>query len=295
MQSAQRNQPSPRPLPRCRLPFCGYAGQQREILRLATDSDAYQTVVADHRLSVSDILLLFPSAHPELGVLLSVLPPLRPRLYSISSSAILAPTEISITVGVVQYRLGDGRERRGVVSWTLQREESSVRCQIIKSHFRQPRDPSVPIVCIGAGTGLAPFLGFLGDRVASRGQGLATGQMLLFFGCRSSQQDFIYREFLEEQQALGNLTLHVAFSREPSMPKAYVQDKLDEQADSVCEALIDHGGSIYVCGDARTMARDVNSAISRILSARFGDGKKADEFLCMCAAQGRYQRDVWAG
>ena len=275
--------------------FVVFAGEQAEIVRLTSDLDAYQAVVADQRLSVSDILLRFPSADLELGALLSVLPPLRPRLYSISSSAVLAPTDVSVTVGVVQYQLSDGRERRGVVSWTLQSEKSSVRCQIIKSHFRLPSDPSVPIVCIGAGTGLAPFLGFLGDRVASREQGVATAQMLLFFGCRSSQHDFIYREYLEAQQALGNLTLHVAFSREPNMPKAYVQHKLEEHAQSVCEALIDHGGSIYVCGDARTMARDVNSAVCRILSARFGNDKTADEFLCMCAAQGRYQRDVWAG
>ena len=92
--------------------------------------------------------------------------------------------------------------------------------------FRPPADPATPIIMVGPGTGLAPFMGFLEDRAALLETGTSLGQALLFFGCRNPEQDFLYRDELTAWAEAGVMSLTVAFSRPTSGEKRYVQDDL---------------------------------------------------------------------
>jgi cytochrome P450/NADPH-cytochrome P450 reductase len=152
--------------------------------------------------------------------------------------------------------------------------------------FRLPDDALIPVVLVGPGTGVAPLRGFIQERAALRARGVAVGRTALFFGCRGTE-DHLYREELEAYRQDGTLTLlDVAYSRLPDRPKTYVQDSIRQHAASVL-SMIQDGGSIFVCGNARGMAPGVRKAFSDILG-----GEAEVENL---ERERRYLQDVWAG
>jgi sulfite reductase (NADPH) flavoprotein alpha-component len=142
---------------------------------------------------------------------------------------------------------------------------------------------------IGPGTGIAPFRGFLHERRALG----HTGRNWLFFGGRSSSADFLYREELEGMRADGHLTrLDTAFSRDQEN-KVYVQDRMMEQSRLFWQWL-QEGASVYVCGDATRMAKDVNAAIRKIAEQEGGmSQEQAEEYMANLKDQHRYHRDVY--
>jgi len=224
--------------------------------------------------------------------IVELLPPLAPRLYSISSSLKAHPDEVHLTVSVVRYTAG-GRERKGVASTFLaERARAGQRVPVFvqKSHgFRLPGDPGTRIVMIGPGTGVAPFRAFLQER---RAMG-ATGPSWLFFGDQRRSADFLYRQELEAFQRDGYLhRLDLAFSRDQE-EKVYVQHRMRENAGELWR-WIDAGATIYVCGDARRMARDVDLALQEILASQGGlDEDGAREMLEDLRRSQRYLRDVY--
>ena len=59
-------------------------------------------------------------------------------------------------------------------------------------------------------------------------------------------------------------------------------------------ALLERGGHVYVCGDAKHMARDVHRALIELIQRQAGcSGTQAETRLKQLADTGRYQRDVW--
>lgn len=146
---------------------------------------------------------------------MSGLRPLQPRLYSISSSYKQNPSLLSITVAEVQYRSLE-KDRIGVAS-TFLTKRLDIGDPIwiyISSNpdFRLPPDLRTPILMIGPGTGLAPFRSFILEKMAQSNASI--GANLLFFGCRRRDQDFLYKETLEEWNRNGTIQLFTAFSRE---------------------------------------------------------------------------------
>lgn len=235
-----------------------------------------------------DLLAQVPSVQLDLATLLSLRPALKPRYYSISSSPLLAPDSCSLTVGAHRFRCGDGTEHDGLCSTYLAgRAEGTTLRVVVKdagSAFHLPDDPSVPLILIGPGTGIAPLRGFIQERHALRAKGVAVGPVLLFFGCRD-EGDYLYREELEAYRDEGTLgLLAVAYSRRAGTPKTYVQDLLRVDAVRVKE-LVGRGASVLICGNARTMAPDVRTAFTAILGA---------EALAEMEASHRYLQDVWA-
>ena len=239
-----------------------------------------------------DLLIEYPDVIEDPAELMTLLPKLTPRLYSISSSPVAHRGEIHTTVAVVRYS-SHNRERGGVCS-TLFADRSALSDRLPiyiqpNKKFKLPQDPDAPIIMIGPGTGIAPFRGFLHERRALG----AKGRNWLFFGERSAATDYLYREELEAMRADGHLTrLDTAFSRDQE-DKVYVQDKMLEQAQLFWSWLED-GASLYVCGDASRMAKDVHTTLQSIVEKQGGmSAQAAEEYVHSMKDQHRYHRDVY--
>ena len=238
-----------------------------------------------------DLLLEFPGVIEDPAELVAMLPKLTPRLYSISSSPVAHAGEIHTTVAVVRYS-SHNRDRGGVCS-TLFADRVSIADRLPiyiqpNKKFRLPK-ADAPIIMIGPGTGIAPFRAFLHERRALGAQ----GRNWLFFGDRSAKTDFLYREELEAMRADGHLTrLDTAFSRDQA-DKVYVQDKMMEQAPEFWNWLQD-GASVYVCGDASRMAKDVHATLHSIVENQGGmSAQAAEEYVQTMKEDHRYHRDVY--
>ncbi len=217
---------------------------------------------------------------------------LQPRLYSISSSPLAHPGEVRLTVSVVRYANDDGRDRKGACSTYLAdcADDGPVQVFVQRSpHFRPPSGSATPMIMVGPGTGVAPFLGFLEDRRA-KGH---TGPNWLFFGEQREATDFYYRPELEGFLSSGHLDrLDVAFSRD-QRNKVYVQDRMREHGPRLWRWLQD-GAHFCVCGDAGRMAKDVDRALHEIVAAYGGmDEEAAAAYVRQMAGDGRYVRDVY--
>lgn len=254
---------------------------------------------------------------------------MQPRFYSISSSAKESPKVISATVVTLAYQPVSTPERTvfGVNSNFLYRIQmqndmtvddghehplydlagprqaylgADGHCQKVPVHvrhsqFKLPRNPTVPVIMVGPGTGVAPFRGFVRERALEKRNGKPVGTTLLFYGSRNESQDFLYSEEWPElfETLGGDSRLITAFSRDQPQ-KIYVQHRLQEQGSEIW-GLLQKGAYIYVCGDAKSMARDVNQTFVNC-AIEFGGmtDAKAHEYVKGLRTTGRYQEDVWS-
>jgi sulfite reductase (NADPH) flavoprotein alpha-component len=244
------------------------------------------------RIDVLGAFQKFPSIRPHPEALIDALEPLQPRLYSISSSHKTTPGRVSLTVDAVRYIVGK-RKRFGLASTYLAERAApgdTLKVYVQKAHnFGLPADPSTPIIMVGPGTGVAPFRAFLHERHATG----APGQNWLFFGHQRSACDFFYRDELHELRQKGVLTrLSLAWSRD-GKEKFYVQDRMREVGAELWQWLT-RGAHLYVCGDAKRMAKDVEAALVEIVAAH--GARSTDEAIAFVASlkkAGRYQADVY--
>lgn len=242
---------------------------------------------------VLDLLRQFPSARPNVATFIAALRPIRPRLYSISSSPAAHGEEVHLTVGVVRYLNPAGRQCKGVASTYLAerlRPGQKARVFLHASHnFAPPADGDTPMIMVGPGTGIAPFRGFLQDRSA-RGQ---RGRNWLFYGDQRREHDFLYREELERWLLDGVLTrLDVAFSRD-QQEKIYVQTRMLERGREIW-GWLQEGAHFYVCGDAKRMAKDVDQALKQIAVEHGGlSADAAAGYVAELSKAKRYCRDVY--
>jgi sulfite reductase (NADPH) flavoprotein alpha-component len=265
-------------------------GTQREKARALAQGDDPDGDAAT--LDVMAALQKFSGVRPHPEAFVEALEPLQPRLYSISSSHNATPGKLSLTVDCVRYIVGK-RKRLGLASTFLaERIEpgDEVKVYIQKAHgFALPQDPKVPIIMIGPGTGIAPFRAFLLDRRATG----ATGKNWLFFGHQRSSCDFFYSDELNAMKTAGLLTrLSLAWSRDGDK-KFYVQDRMREVGRELW-AWLAEGAHVYICGDAKRMAKDVERALVDIVAqhgARSTD--EAVSFIGELKKKGRLQQDVY--
>jgi sulfite reductase (NADPH) flavoprotein alpha-component len=242
---------------------------------------------------VLDVLRLTGKRSIAAGEMVDCLEPLNPRLYSIASSMKQVGDQVHLTVGKVTYDR-DGRSRKGVASTMLAdrirpAERLRVFVQPNRGGFTVPQNASAPMVMIGPGTGIAPFIGFLQERSVTA----ATGNNWLFFGDQHVATDFLYEKSIQGFVDQGVLNrLDTAFSRDGDT-KVYVQDRMRENAAELWRWLQD-GAYVFVCGDASRMARDVNQTLVDIAADR-GAMSTADAkaYIAQLTSDGRYVRDVY--
>src|ERR1700726_119049 len=216
-------------------------------------------------LDVLAALEKFPGIRPDPEAFIEALDPLQPRLYSIALSPKAEPGKVALTIDTVRYKIGK-RARSGVASTYFADRiapGTKIKAYIQKAqHFGLPADPSVPIIMIGPGTGIAPFRAFLHERMATK----APGRNWLFFGHQHSAYDFFYEDELAGMKAARVLTrLTLAWSRDAA-EKVYVQDRMRDVGRDLWAWLAD-GAHVYVCGDAKRMAKDVEAALVEIVAA----------------------------
>lgn len=224
--------------------------------------------------------------------LIKILRPLQPRYYSISSSPKACPGELHLTVGVVQYH-NAGRNKKGTCSTFL--SDLSVDDEkvpvFIESNpgFRLPENDETPIIMVGAGTGIAPYRAFVQHRDLADNK----GKSWLFFGNRNFETEFLYQTEWQGFLKSGALTkMDVAFSRDGDK-KLYVQDKLQENAAEVFQWL-EEGAHVYICGDMKKMAGDVQHTLVKIVEKHGVMTKEnALEYVDNLQKDKRLQLDVY--
>ena len=277
--------------------------QQEALLALTGDDEASQARYRDEvfipHKSILDLLDQFPSCALPFEVFLDLLPPLRPRYYSISSSPLVATDTCSITVGVLEAPARSGYGRfKGVCSNYLAglSTDATVYGFVRKPTipFRPPDNPHVPMIMVGPGTGVAPFRGFLQERAALKQRGVPVGESMLFFGCRDPLQDFLYEEEMRAFEATGFTRLFPVFSREPGKPKTYVQQAIREHSADVWR-LLQQEAVVFVCGEASRMAPDVRQAFAGLFQERSATtAADAQAWLTGLVGSHRYLEDIWA-
>ena len=297
------------------------ADEKRHLLLLSSrgGKEAYETEVVQPRLSVTLLLARFPSCTPPFHVLLDALPPLMPRMYSVACAPEACPHTPCVAFSLVRFPAdSDGVQRTGVATGYLHRlamhhinsqEQPGAAPQPLVpiflrkgGAFAPPADPATPAIMVGPGTGVAPFRGFLQRRAAAAVA--SPSPWWLFFGCRSAQEDYLYRPDFEAWAADGTLThLVTAFSREPPVyggdgGKTYVQHRMLQHGSELA-ALITGAqlppAAVHVCGDGAGMAKGVHAALLEILQQHGGmSTDAAAALLADMAKAGRYVRDIWS-
>ena len=304
------------------------------VLKLGQDKDHYLSYLKKNHLTFGRLLRLASPDEPwtslPLSYVIEALPLMQPRYYSISSSSVLSPRKAAITALVATDPVSDNQEQmiHGVTSnYLLALSQSQLKsptpvaelsrsqavrydllgpssllagtklfAHIRKSKFKLPIQAATPVIMVAAGTGLAPFRAFIAERAKLHAIGKPVGEMILFFGCRKPEEDFIYRDELEQAQgAVGKDVFKIvtAFSRVAGQKKLYVQQRVREHGKEVVSLIEEKGASFYICGRA-SMAREVGFALGGTMKELKGwkdpEVKSWSEGL---KRTGKWKEDVW--
>lgn len=295
-------------------------GERRRLQELCSKqgSSDYNVYLRDVNVCLLDLLHAFPSCQPPLSLLIEHLPKLQARPYSAASSGLCQPGKMSFIFNVLEFSSHLGQLRRGVCTgWladlvtpvlqsSMKDEPFSPKVYIssrLTNTFHLPDNPLIPFMMVGPGTGIAPFIGFLQHRqkLHEDQKDLTFGETWLFYGCRHQDKDYLFQDELRSFVENGTLThLKVCFSRGSSVKEAtvaskYVQDNLRLYSKEVTRILLQEKGYIYVCGDAKNMAKDVNDTLADILIAEMGmDKLGALKMLATLRDEKRYLQDIWS-
>ena len=234
----------------------------------------------------------------RLADILTLVPKLSSRLYSISSSDIMTPRTVAITVGVVNFHTQAMVRVEGVCSNQLASLQPGdhVEGKVVKSFFRPPTSYTSPLIMIAAGTGLAPFMGFLQEREDHAAQlGLDDfGECHLFFGCRNDDE-YLYKDQLVKWENDGIVKLRIAKSRQQQeYPKKRVQDCISEHGEELVALLMSEDRPhVYICGNAG-MADSCREEVIEQLKTHGNMSKvAATQMLTSMYIDNRWNLDVW--
>jgi cytochrome P450/NADPH-cytochrome P450 reductase len=283
-----------------RLAVAARRPPERAALDALGDEVVYARDVLGRRVSLLDLLERFPACELPLAQFLSALPPMRTRQYSISSSPLRDPSRCSLTVAVLDApALAGERRHLGVASTHLaglaEGAAVSVSVRPSQAAFHPPDDPATPMILVCAGSGIAPFHGFLQERALQKLGGREIGEALLFFGIDHPNVDYLYREELEHWRAEQVVDVRPAFSQAPEGEVSYVQHRVWQDREHVAD-LFRRGATVFVCGDGERMAPAVRETFVRI----YREAMQVSEDVASAWAEvierehGRYVADVFS-
>lgn len=284
----------------------------RGFLQGLSNKTTYSSFVARNHVTFARLLehtiLQDPSAnwsHLPLTFVIESLRPMTPRYYSISSSSMISPRQMAITVAVSPAELPENPAVTipGLSTSFLSElditSSPNVYAHVRRSAFKMPFLHKTPIVLVAAGTGIAPFRGFLQERAQmAQVSNQEIGPVLLVFGCRDPEQDYLYREEIDQLQKgplKGKVEVVTAFSRVVGQRKCYVQDRISEPAvrEKIVQMLCQDEGNLYFCGSttmAKTAGRRVVEAVQEHQQGDDADGKA---WMDTMKRSRRWQEDVW--
>ncbi|KAG8707689.1 hypothetical protein FRC09_001668 [Ceratobasidium sp. 395] len=248
-----------------------------------------------HTSSMLDLLEKYPDIDLPLGAFIGSLPSMRLRQYSISSSPLWNPSHVTLTIGVVS----EG-QFLGVASNYLANLRKGDRVQMAvrpsSKAFHPPSDPTVPIVMFAAGSGMAPFRGFVQERAMQAQAGRQVGKCVLYFGCRNPDEDYLYSNGeMKEWSEQGVVELHPTFSRAPERSDGhkYIQDRIWAERE-VIRDYYTKNAKFYTCG-GNPVAAGVRDACIRIIAEdKAGDDAEARTAAIWKHIQAeRYATDVF--
>eukprot|EP00440_Ansanella_granifera_P049780 gb/GFBE01053950.1/.p1 GENE.gb/GFBE01053950.1/~~gb/GFBE01053950.1/.p1 ORF type:complete len:1885 (+),score=518.72 gb/GFBE01053950.1/:1-5655(+) len=276
--------------------------ERLEFLVSEAGAQAYAEEISGESLTFAEVLLKFPSVKPDLNQLITMLPVMKPRLYTIASSTRSTPGSIELTVITNTWETNTGDEKVGSCTDYFERMDTDnasgpvwMDCSISPGSF-EFGEPHVPMVMTGTGTGVAPFLAFAKERdwFIKKHGGEQAGEMWLFFGCRNKSKDYILGDELEELSEKGVLThLRPAFSRD-GPNKVYIQDRIVEEAKGVYSALVEKKGYLYLCGQAGDREKDVLNAVAQAFVEGGGLSQEAaHKELDALIEEGRYCPELY--
>ncbi|KAE9407401.1 putative cytochrome P450 oxidoreductase [Gymnopus androsaceus JB14] len=338
------------------------------IKELNTNKDVFHEIVANGCLKPGEVLQVAAGNDiraiptPEnttawpipFDMIVSSIPRLQPRYYSISSSPKLHPSAIHVTCVVLKFQsvtnervperlvygvgsnfllnlkyAANGEEaplisstgvaNAVVPTYAIEGPRGAYRqdniykapIHVRRSTFRLPTNPKSPVIMIGPGTGVAPFRGFVQERVALARRSIEKngpdaladwGRITLFYGCRKSTEDFLYKDEWPQygSELQGKFVMHTAFSREPPYKpdgsKIYVQDLIWQERENVADSILNGKGYVYICGDAKNMSRAVEEVLAKILGEAKGGSAEVEGVaeVKMLKERSRLLLDVWS-
>lgn len=232
--------------------------------------DSFVQEITEKRVTSLDLLEKYPEISLSFGEYLSMLPQLRLRQYSISSSPLADPNICSLTWGILNEEAFQGGKRfLGVASNYLSglQEGDHIHVNVKQSHpsFHLPLDlAKTPIIMICAGTGLAPFRGFVQERAKQIEGGRDLAPALLFIGCQHPRKDCLYHDELASWSFKGAVDIRYAYSRSPESSNGarYVQDRFWDDREEVIQ-YFNQGAKIFICGHGR-VAEGVNKMVIKM-------------------------------
>lgn len=269
----------------------------KELSTTDGQEELYEYCIKPKR-NILEVLIDFPHTVPNIkfDYLFDLIPPIKPRSFSIASSVRLHPNELHLIVGVVNYTTRLRKNRLGLCSNYLRRlstigdmRDRRVYFFVKKTGFKIVDDRK-PIIMIGPGTGIAPFRSFLQDRSCTN----HTSKNILYFGCRYRHKDFYFSDELSLYERSGLLSLNVTFSREGA--KKYVQDLIMENRDEFLRLLLDEEANIYVAGNSK-LPEDLRNTFTKMLEG-LPESKKAiidnpEDYVVKLELSNRIRYDCW--
>ena len=258
--------------------------------KILSDKEAKLNFIGSHDLL--ELLKMHTTRKLSIHDFAHTLAPMLPRLYSIASSPLTYPTAVELLISTFTHKRGS-KIRSGLGSHYLcsvarvNKTPISLYLHPTKT-FTLPEDANLPIIMIGPGTGIAPYRGFLQERMERKSK----GKNWLFFGERNRKSDFYYEEYLTQLAKDGHLKLSLAFSRDQES-KIYVQHLMKKHAKEFW-VWMQEGAYIYVCGDAKRMAKDVNLALHGIAETEGNlSADEAKKLIKELRRANRYLMDVY--
>lgn len=255
--------------------------------------------ITEESKSYFDVFKMFPSAKPPLEQLLSILPMIKPRVYSIASDAAFMPGRIEFTVVINQWKSKSGALKTGSCTKYIQHVAvgAQVPCSVICGTFKFPEKETTPMVMVGLGTGIAPIRSFMQNKLQKKRQGIKTGPMVVFYGCRREKEELLYKEewaMFKKEGVLTELVGAFQFDAPHYPPKQiFVGDKMAERPELISDNLLKEGGYFCMCGPA-VATPSVQKALKGAVSGRGGLGEaKAESWFKEFMHAGRYSEESY--